>query len=137
MPDSSNYVLLELMNKKHSLVQHLLVESQRLLLEQNSLFQDNILLSRAKIIDQLQTTDLSISRWEEGTGKIAKEVEKGLYKDIFRIFRLISENDASCLNQLEKERQKLLRERKKLGRGTRVSGYVKQKSNFNSFRNPS
>ncbi len=133
MADQSKQVLFELLNKKHSLVQQLLVESQRFLLEQNSLLQDHILYSRSKLIDQLQTTDNSISRWEKEAGKIAKEVENHLHEDIFRLFERIAENDENSLSLLETEQQKLLQERKNLGKGNRVSGYLKHKRNFNSI----
>ncbi|MCP4296187.1 MAG: hypothetical protein GY786_11310 [Proteobacteria bacterium] len=133
MTDQSNLVLIELLNKKRNLVRQLLVESQRFLLEQNSLLQDHILYSRSKLIDQLQTTDHSISRWEKEVGKIAKEVENRLHEDIFRLFELIAENDENSLRLLEAEQQKLLQERKNLSKGNRVSGYLKHKRNFTSI----
>ena len=128
-------IIRELLLKKQQLAKQLLLKSQYFVLEQNPSFQEKLLASKAKIIEQLQTNDCSISTWEQQTGKIAKNVEKGLHTDILRLFRLTSENDAHSQTLLKREYRKLLLEKKKFSQGTRISGYL-QRRNRSGSSNP-
>lgn len=125
-------ILKELVRKKKSLLDELLVQSIRSVVEEGQ--EEETVKQRSTLLHMLQINDEAIRIREEQTGIEAKGQEQNLYSDIANLLLSIKDNNHAALLRIEALEREAEKEKSKLGKGKNLAKYVAQNKSTHRSR---
>ena len=131
MTENKDIVLSDLVIKKKSLLDNLLVLSIQSMLEIP--WQDKVKTKRSELLASLEKNDLAIATREEQTGIKAVNQEAGIFAEIESLMLSIQENNQATLMKLELAEKETELQRSALDRGKKLSRYLHQPPVKKSF----
>lgn len=136
-PDISqnrDQILELLLNKKQSLLESLLICSQKFNFVTIETEQETLVKRRKEIFAQLQINDLCIDKRCEQLCTSVKTIYPDFIINFNRLMTIISDNNQQSIQNFEKERKQLNLEKLNLNEGNKLSGYIYQQNANVTFK---
>ncbi|MBT3225616.1 MAG: hypothetical protein HN580_29070 [Deltaproteobacteria bacterium] len=128
MKSSHDPLIYSLVKKKKELLNQLLIHSIQSAIDEQNI--ETTVQNREVILTALSTNDRALEIREKELGVTAKTIEVKLFKDIAGVLEAIQENNKQTIVILEKEQREIERERSRLGKENKLSGYITQKKSY-------
>jgi len=128
LKDPQDLTICSLVKKKKQLLNQLLVLSIQSTIDEQSV--SAVIDNREKILSALSINDQSLATRENELGVNAHKLEARLFKDIKGILNAIEDNNNQTIGNLEMGMKALERERSRLTRENKLSGYITQQNGY-------
>ncbi len=117
-----------LAKKKKALLSQLLAISIQSAIDERSVDTDTP--DREQLMAALSTNDKALESRENDLGVKASRQQAGIFREIGSILNAIKDNNTQVIDKLEKEMRLIERERSRLNRGNKLSGYITQQNRY-------